>query len=195
MAVTRDYGVGRGGDRIQAPTIACLFAMRPNYVVWSGYELDRQSFVDFVRMLYETPIPPERDIIGVVGYYTRWKDRLPRRERSRAPNIRCMRPSPFSISGSFTFISGRTSDPEGKHITHIFLPMRWMPYKSRRQLEDPDHPDYAAAHEPTEKDEATLQRWLNCVDERIVEERYVKRDVFKFAAMKELHPSVEWRVF
>ena len=73
--------------------------------------------------------------------------------------------------------------------------MRWMPYKNRQQLNDPVHPDYATAHEPTEKDKTTLERWLNCVDKRIVGERQVKRDVFRFAVMKDLHPSREWRLF
>ena len=64
--------------------------MRSDYVIWSGYELDKQSFMDFVGMLYEKPIPPEHDVVDVVGHYCQWKDRLPPGECSRAPNIRCM---------------------------------------------------------------------------------------------------------
>ena len=89
--------------------------------------------------------------------------------------------------------SGRASDPREENITHIFFPVRWIPFKTKRQLNDPAHPDYDAVHKATEKDEAKLGRWLDCVDEMLEGKCRVERDKFEFSVMKELHPMVEWR--
>ena len=90
------------------------------------------------------------------------------------------------------FVLGRCSDPEGENISHIFFPLRWSAYENERQLNDPTYPDYAATHEPTEKDEAKLDRWLNYVDEKLGGKNHVQRDVFRFAVMKDIHPADEW---
>ena len=62
------------------------------------------------------------------------------------------------------FTLGPCSDPEEKTITRIFFLLRWRAYESERPLDDPTHPDYAAIHEPTEKDRANFERWISFVD-------------------------------
>ena len=54
--------------------------------------------------------------------------------------------------------SGRTPDPEGENITHIFFPVRWIPFKSQRQLDGSTHPDYDAVHKANEREVARLCR-------------------------------------
>ena len=85
--------------------------------------------------------------------------------------------------------SGRTSDPEGENITHIFFPVRRIPSKSRRQLGDSTH----GVRKANEQAEVKLGRWLDCVDEIPDGKCHVERDKFKFSVMKDLHPLVEWR--
>ena len=67
--------------------------MRSNYAVWSGYQLDNLSFKDFMSTLLGTPMIPDQDVLDLVEAYTSWKRRLPPKQRSKAPNIRCMQAS------------------------------------------------------------------------------------------------------
>jgi len=147
-------------------------------VVWSGYQVDQQAFRDLVAALYGRQSSPQDNIADVVGRYTRWKNQLPPKQRSKAPRVRF-----------------RASEEEEDDISHIFFPIRWIPYKSPRQFDDPTHPDYAAAHESTEKDKAKLERWLSVVDAKVEGKDPIRRDMFEFTTMKDLHPSDEWRAF
>ncbi|KAJ3717813.1 hypothetical protein C8R42DRAFT_152939 [Lentinula raphanica] len=89
----------------------------------------------------------------------------------------------------------RTSDREGTNITHIFFPIRFIPFKTRRQLNDPTHPEYVIAHEETEKDKRKLQSLLNYIHAHNGGEHRMNADLFEFAVMKDLHPLAEWRVY
>jgi len=151
--------------------------MSSDYAVWSGYQLDRQSFMDFISVLSDkgSHRRPGADITDFTMTYISWTHRLPRKVASQAPKIRY-----------------RTLD--GEIVTHVFFPLRWIPYKSRRQINDPTHPDYAAVHEPTDKDKARLENWLKVVNETL-DGKCVDKDKFEFSVMKDLHPLVEWRAF
>ena len=100
-------------------------------------------------------------------------------------------PFDHNCSPMVFFTLGRRSNPEGGDITHIFFLLRWRAYESERQLDDPTHPDYAAIHEPTEKEKASFERWLSYVNERFGGKAHIDASVFRFAAMKNLHPSVK----
>ena len=89
----------------------------------------------------------------------------------------------FDCRLKFLFISVHAADPQGE-VTHIFFPLRYIPYKSQRQLYDPSHPDYSAVHQPTEKDKANLERWINYVNGKLGGKYHIEKDKFEFAAMK-----------
>ncbi|KAJ3755823.1 hypothetical protein EV360DRAFT_85549 [Lentinula raphanica] len=153
--------------------------MLSNWAVWSGYQLEPHAFIRFIGVLEGTGAPPDPDR-GIVSYildYVHWRNHLPPKDAAKAPRIRF-----------------RASDPEEENITHIFFPIRFIPFKSRRQLDDPTHPDYPTAHEETEKDKGKVERLLNYIHATNGGEHRISADVFEFAVMKDLHPRVEWRV-
>ncbi|KAJ3974265.1 hypothetical protein EV361DRAFT_661715 [Lentinula raphanica] len=152
--------------------------MLSNWAVWSGYQLEPHAFIRFIGVLEGTGAPPDPDR-GIVSYildYVHWRNHLPPRDAAKAPRIRF-----------------HASDPEEENITHIFFPIRFIPFKSRRQLNDPTHPDYPTAHEETEKDKGKVERLLNYIHATNGGEHRISADVFEFAVMKDLHPRVEWR--
>jgi len=154
--------------------------MRSDYAVWSGYQIDQQSFRDLVSMLRDEGPQgnPTHHMPDVISAYLRWTRQLPRKMSAKAPNVRF-----------------RTRGTKEEIITHIFFPLRWVPYKTRRQITDPAHPDYAAVHEPTEKDKAKFENWLRVLNERLDGKYHIDKDKFEFSVMKDLHPSVEWRIY
>ncbi|KAJ3717789.1 hypothetical protein C8R42DRAFT_711532 [Lentinula raphanica] len=153
--------------------------MVSDWAVWSGYQLNPDAYKRFVGVLKGTGDvqDPNKDIFDYIFDYIHWRNYLPPKLSDKAPDIRF-----------------RTSDPEEENVTHIFFPIRFIPFKSRRQLNDPSHPDYSIAHEPTEKDKAKLRRFLNYIHAHNGGEHRMDADLFEFAVMKDLHPSVEWRV-
>ncbi|KAJ3817005.1 hypothetical protein F5880DRAFT_134995 [Lentinula raphanica] len=172
--------------------------MLSNWAVWSGYQLEPHVFIRFIGVLEGTGAPPDPDR-GIVSYildYVHWRNHLPPKDAAKAPRIRCMYQSHSSTTMliSWTFIV-RASDPEEENITHIFFPIRFIPFKSRRQLNDPTHPDYPTAHEETEKDKGKVERLLNYIHATNGGEHRISADVFEFAVMKDLHPRVEWRAY
>ncbi|KAJ3847509.1 hypothetical protein EV368DRAFT_69046 [Lentinula lateritia] len=127
--------------------------MSSDQVVWSGYQLDIDSFKKFIMVLTgEGDRPPPDDDESSLDWayeYTAWRFELSPRDRAKTPKIRYLELNPDA--------------PDD--ITHLFFPVRWIPYKSPRQLDDPTHPDYATTHEPNEKDKAKLDRWLTYIHE------------------------------
>ncbi|KAJ3889939.1 hypothetical protein GG344DRAFT_66668 [Lentinula edodes] len=156
--------------------------MSPPEVVWSGYRLDTRSFKKFVMVLTgrgDGP-SPDNDQFSVkwASQYTAWRFKLPPRDRVITPKIR------------FLYLNPDSPDD----ITHLFFPIRWLPYKSPRQLDDPTHPDYATTHGPNEKDKAKLDRWLTYIHDSNGGKYRFSADMFEFTAIMDLHPAYEWRI-
>ncbi|KAJ3930996.1 MAG: hypothetical protein NXY57DRAFT_975864 [Lentinula lateritia] len=163
--------------------IFLITIMSPPEVVWSGYRLDTRSFKKFVMVLTgrgDGP-SPDNDQFSVkwASQYTAWRFKLPPRDRVITPKIR------------FLYLNPDSPDD----ITHLFFPIRWLPYKSPRQLDDPTHPDYATTHGPNEKDKAKLDRWLTYIHESNGGKYCFSADMFEFTAIMDLHPAYEWRIF
>ncbi|KAJ3974266.1 hypothetical protein EV361DRAFT_661721 [Lentinula raphanica] len=154
--------------------------MVSDWAVWSGYQLEADAYKRFVGVFEGTgdAQAPDKRIIDYVCDYVQWRELLPPKLAARAPNIRF-----------------RTSDREGTNITHIFFPIRFIPFKTRRQLNDPTHPEHVIAHEETEKDKRKLQSLLNYIHAHNGGEHRMNADLFEFAVMKDLHPLAEWRVY
>ncbi|KAJ4480985.1 hypothetical protein J3R30DRAFT_3700468 [Lentinula aciculospora] len=152
-------------------------------VIWSGYQIDVPSFKNFMMKLRgQGDFPPPDDKRSVIKWssdYIRWRRNLPPRTGAKVPRIRYIPSSP--------------QHAHGEDITHIFFPIRWIPYKSEHQLNDPSHPDYAKSHEPTETDKAKLDRWLNYINENNGGEYRVNSNMFEFGTILDLHPVHEWR--
>ncbi|KAJ3774496.1 hypothetical protein FB446DRAFT_728674 [Lentinula raphanica] len=154
--------------------------MVSEWAVWSGYQIDVDAFKNFIGVLLGTEDRPKPDkaIDAYVYDYVRWKNHLPRKEAAKSPKIRF-----------------HSADPESGRVTHIFFPIRFIPFTSERQFDDPTHPDYPIAHEETEKDKAKLERWLDYINTKHGGEHRITADQFEFAVMEDLHPLAEWRVF
>ncbi|KAJ3831857.1 hypothetical protein F5878DRAFT_713915 [Lentinula raphanica] len=152
--------------------------MVSDWAVWSGYQLEADAYKRFVGVFEGTgdAQAPDKRIIDYVCDYVQWRELLPPKLAARAPNIRF-----------------RTSDREGTNITHIFFPIRFIPFKTRRQLNDPTHPEHVIAHEETEKDKRKLQSLFNYIHAHNGGEHRMNADLFEFAVMKDLHPLAEWR--
>ncbi|KAJ3817004.1 hypothetical protein F5880DRAFT_1734978 [Lentinula raphanica] len=153
--------------------------MVSEWAVWSGYQINVDAFKSFIAVLLGTEDRPKPDksIDAYVYDYVRWKNHLPRKEAAKSPKIRF-----------------HSADPESGRVTHIFFPIRFIPFTSERQFDDPTHPDYPIAHEETEKDKAKLERWLDYINTKNGGEHRIGADQFEFAVMEDLHPLAEWRV-
>ncbi|KAJ3717811.1 hypothetical protein EV361DRAFT_661681 [Lentinula raphanica] len=154
--------------------------MVSEWAIWSGYQVDSDAFKTLMGIIRGSGDPDlDQDLLDDYALdYIRWRRRLPRKEAAQSPKIRF-----------------RALDPEVDKLTHIFFPIRFIPFKSNRQLNDPTHPDYPIAHEETEKDKAKLERWLNYIHTKYGGEHRMSADQFEFTVMKDLHPLADWRLF
>ena len=104
--------------------IAFLFLTMPSiYAVWSGYELELESFRDFMGTLYGKTMPQEESTSNLMGYYISWKGRLPPKERAHAPKIRCTRSSPPRSPIAylpFSLLQGVLPAPTQKRLSPTF---------------------------------------------------------------------------
>ncbi|KAJ3833194.1 hypothetical protein F5878DRAFT_646146 [Lentinula raphanica] len=115
--------------------------MVSEWAIWSGYQVDSDAFKTLMGIIRGSGDPDlDQDLLDDYALdYIRWRRCLPRKEAAQSPKIRF-----------------RALDPEVDKLTHIFFPIRFIPFKSDRQLNDPTHPDYPIAHEEIER---TRQSW------------------------------------
>ena len=73
-----------------------LFITMDDTVIFSGYQLDLRSFIEFMNILVR-PQTSQEDIDRFVRKYGTWKASLPRKETKRVPVIRWV----WSPSSSF----------------------------------------------------------------------------------------------
>ncbi|KAF9043664.1 hypothetical protein BDP27DRAFT_1409303 [Rhodocollybia butyracea] len=153
--------------------------MPSRHVIWSSYQMDKQTFQKFMEMLEGTGdrADPTKPFTRYIYAYTKWRHNLPPEYRRKAPGL------PFNDSsdkervnvlvameknGPACSIPLQEADVYEYHLCSysefVFFPLRFIPYKTHCQLNDVNHPDYAVTHEPTECDRAKLEQWLNYVN-------------------------------
>ena len=157
-----------------------LFITMDDTVIFSGYQLDLRSFIEFMNILVR-PQTSQEDIDRFVRKYGTWKASLPRKETKRVPVIRWV----WSPSSSFiiVFPSHFPGRFEGRTITHLFFPTSYTFGDRLGELDVPIEPDVVTTV-PTEEDKAKLTQWMAYVNQNKVGDNSTSGDMFEFVAMK-----------
>ena len=175
----------------------------PHFAVYSGYQMDRETFKMFVSGLpgaEELFFSPKkyRTFVHYALAFNSWKNHLPPKQKRYVPKFRRTLIFPLkSMLNLFIYIFpiARSSFPkeertfENKPITHIFFPFRFVNYKADSQLTE-GHLDNMPITEETPADRAKLDSLIRFLKDR---GGVLERDMVTFSYMKELHPSVDWR--
>lgn len=105
----------RGANcRTSNPNFA-FAAMRYPEVIWSGYQLDQQSFERFtMALLPDNVTPPDTQFVTLLIYYDWWVDQLPKRIGEKAPETCCAWSTPSAHFQSFAYPTSlfQTVSPE-----------------------------------------------------------------------------------
>ncbi|KDQ28633.1 hypothetical protein PLEOSDRAFT_1102673 [Pleurotus ostreatus PC15] len=155
------------------------------FAIFSGYEMSRQDFKEFVLSL-----PSAREAVdwdepnGLEPYlfgYNAFRRRLPLGMKGSAPKLRLR-----YVSKEAARLVDTDIEPT---ISRLFFPIRFVRYKGREQLRDP-HPDSKLIKDETLDDKAKLNSFV-----QFIESCGGNLDPSKvsFAYMKELHPAHDWR--